>query len=467
MEKISIDNDPSDRRLLSESQCLRIRAACDTIKQILEHHGPLDELKSLHRMCASVGEFQARAESEGRPEIGIIELEALALMFREFSVEQDREERAKFLTTLIMEIVTLHVFAPKHENDFEGPLREPFCRLLRVLAMRSAPNRIRESCRDNHRIIVGRTRDEFSITKIWNELPPSVHMQMQARAQELAWERLSQSNCCLISKACGAMFIKHALEHWRDIPARIVRVFSNLCCYIQTNDIREPCEISPETMLQLIDPQSADAATSDLAPISQYTRDEVLSWCSSEGCVAGFVCHEHWRRTENHICLAFARHFIECLVMVCIERCRVHSLRICDVCGVNVSEGPAHWCTCKLRIYCGRECQKLDWKHHKHLCQSERLGIFETLQSPEAERHLMQIVGIPSHEVLDDDERYALYVVAHPGLRWKKSGEGGGREASFDKIRMRMRRPEGASSPAVLDDIPFLGQVLQFPAGWL
>lgn len=89
---------------------------------------------------------------------------------------------------------------------------------------------------------------------------------------------------------------------------------------------------------------------------------------------------------------------------------------------------------------------------------------------------MMELIGIPAHVVLDDDQRLALYVVGNPGLRCHELRKKGGRVLKFEKIRGLIQRPGIARSP--LESIPLLfdsganvvepGSILTLlPPGWL
>ena len=48
-------------------------------------------------------------------------------------------------------------------------------------------------------------------------------------------------------------------------------------------------------------------------------------------------------------------------------------LPCCDGCGQPAPE--LKWCACRLKRYCGRECQKRDFPAHKAECKAARRGI--------------------------------------------------------------------------------------------
>lgn len=117
--------------------------------------------------------------------------------------------------------------------------------------------------------------------------------------------------------------------------------------------------------------------TFDLPSIAECTREDVLAWSSLEDSLSYFVGQERSCSIEHHVWLALACNFIECLLQVCCRRFKVldHQFRHCDVCGVALGHG-RHWCTCKLQLYCGRTCQKSDWKLHKKVCRYAEQGFF-------------------------------------------------------------------------------------------
>jgi len=64
----------------------------------------------------------------------------------------------------------------------------------------------------------------------------------------------------------------------------------------------------------------------------------------------------------------------------------LESYNVCATCKRR--DAKLHRCTgCKFVQYCGRECQKKDWKEHKKLCES-----FATLPTPKKRDAGMKIV---------------------------------------------------------------------------
>ncbi|KAK5706899.1 translational activator for mitochondrial COX1 [Elasticomyces elasticus] len=76
--------------------------------------------------------------------------------------------------------------------------------------------------------------------------------------------------------------------------------------------------------------------------------------------------------------------------------------RVCGVCGAGPDISLSRCVQCKSVWYCGKECQKKDWRLHKKAC--------ETLAVPDLEEGTLAVLNVPN-ELLRPYHRYPALVL--------------------------------------------------------
>jgi len=191
-------------------------------------------------------------------------------------------------------------------------------------------------------------------------------------------------------------------------------------------------------------------------PICEYSIEEVKQWLVPKGLCSAILEHPGWHAVDHHLCQAYTQILFECIADVAKSVLPIREERVCSVCSLPLGERGIYWCVCKTKLYCGITCQRADWKAHRSECDRMQALRYDCLSSPKDETFLKWIVGIPSTELLDDEQRMSLFIVAHAGPQWESLRTDEIRVKHFENLRGLIRKPDNSSTSLEASDVPIL-----------